>query len=178
MAERPGLVKPSHGYYSDHTLEFPTQRDVVKSERNFEPYIQYQFHAPHRTKLFRSRSARRARRATPAPALLQPGAGAFERPARWAPFVSMDLRRRIVLDFNKASADIKEDTQWSVNLLGGIRSQPGNFRFAIKEIYARFYHGVNPHGQLRNQKDYLAGGLRRQLRRRRSVGGSHVELPS
>jgi hypothetical protein len=89
---------------------------------------------------------------------LSPGAGAFERPVRWAPFASVDLRRRIVLDFNKPSADVKEDTQWSVNLLGGIRSQSGNFRFSIKEIYARVYRGVNPHGQLRNQKDFWLVG--------------------
>ena len=30
---------------------------------------------------------------------------------------------------------------------------------AIKEIYARVYHGVNPHGQLRNQKDYWLAGF-------------------
>jgi hypothetical protein len=152
-----GLVNPSKGYYSDHTLEFPSPRDVLKSERNFEPYIQYEFHAPHRTKLSDPFGPAGAP-GTPAPAL-QPGAGGFERPARWAPFVSADFRRRIVLDFNKVSADAKEDTQWSVNFLGGIRSQSGNFRFAIKEIYARFYHGVNPHGQLRNEKDYWLAGF-------------------
>ena len=73
--------------------------------------------------------------------------------------MSADVRRRIVLDFNKASADIKEDTQWSLNLLGGIRSKGGNFRFAIKEIYAGYYRGVNPHGQLRNQKDFWLAGF-------------------
>jgi hypothetical protein len=159
-----GLVKPSHGYYSDHTLEFPTRRDVVKSKRNFEPYIQYEFFAPHRTRSTADPVGAPATpvvpgAGTPAPPLLDPGAGAFERPARWAPFVSMDLRQRIVLDFNKTSADIKEDTQWSVNLLAGYRSQPGNFRLAIKEIYARVYHGVNPHGQLRNEKDYWLAGF-------------------
>jgi hypothetical protein len=147
-----GLVQPSHGYYSDHTLMFPLQREVAKSERNFEPYVQYEFHAPHRTKLD-------AAAPTLPGAALSPGAGAFEQPARWAPFVSADVRRRIVLDFNKASADIKEDTQWSLNLLGGIRSKGGNFRFAIKEIYARYYRGVNPHGQLRNQKDFWLAGF-------------------
>jgi hypothetical protein len=156
-----GLVKPSHGYYSDHTLMFPvdTQRTVAKSERNFEPYIQYEFHAPHRTKRsadpFGAPGATSAAASAPA---LQASAGAFEQPTRWAPFVSADLRRRIVLDFNKASDDVKEDTQWSINLLAGIRSQAGNFRFAIKEIYARFYRGVNPHGQLRNDKDFWLVG--------------------
>ncbi len=64
-----------------------------------------------------------------------------------------------MLDFNKVSADVKEETQWSVNMLAGIRSQAGNARFAIKEIYARYYHGVNPHGQLRNQKDFWLAGF-------------------
>jgi hypothetical protein len=138
-----GLVKPSSGYYSDHTLEFPieNQRDVFPSERNFEPYVQYQFFAPH------SRVSD------------QPGAAGIERPVRWAPFASADLRRRIVYDYNKASADVKEDTQWSINLMGGFRSQPGNLRFSIKEIYLRYYRGVNPNGQLRNQKDYWQVGL-------------------
>ena len=156
-----GLVKPSHGYYSDHTLMFPveTEREVAKSERNFEPYIQYEFHAPHRTKLAADPFGPPATQGSPSAPGLQTGAGAFERPARWAPFVSADLRRRIVLDFKKPSADTKEDTQWSVNLLAGIRSQAGNFRFAIKEIYARFYHGVNPHGQLRNEKDFWLAGF-------------------
>jgi hypothetical protein len=154
-----GLVNPSNGYYSDHTLTFPieSQREVFKSRRNFEPYVQYEFHAPHRTENavdpFGTPGG-----GVPGPGL-QTGAGAFERPARWAPFVSMDLRRRIVLDFNKASADEKEETQWSINLLGGIWSQPGNFRFAIKEIYLRYYYGVNPHGQLRNQDDFWLVGL-------------------
>jgi hypothetical protein len=157
-----GLVSPSSGYYSDHTLMYPieSQRDVAKSERNFEPYIQYEFHAPHRTKLATDPFGAPSPSpdpATPAP-VLQSGAGAFERPARWAPFASIDLRRRIVLDFNKPSADVKEDTQWSTNVLAGIRSQKGNFRFAIKEIYGRVYYGVNPHGQLRNQKDFWLVG--------------------
>jgi hypothetical protein len=130
-----GLVKPSHGYYSDHTLMYPLERDVAKSERNFEPYVQYEFHAPHTTKT-----------------------GDLA-PRRWAPFVSADVRRRIVLDFNKVSADVKEDTQWSTNLLAGIRSWAGFQRFAIKEIYARYYRGVNPHGQLRNQKDFWLAGF-------------------
>jgi len=128
-----GLVKPSHGYYSDHTLMYPAPRPVLKSERNFEPYVQYEYHAPHRVREGRQQ--------------------------RWALFTSVDLRRRIVLDFNKPTADTKEDTQWSINLLGGVRSWKGFQRFVIKEIYGRVYHGVNPHGQLRNQKDYWQAGV-------------------
>jgi Protein of unknown function (DUF1207) len=128
-----GLIQPSKGYYSDHTLMFPSSREVLKSERNFEPYVQYEFHAPHRTRDFNTQ--------------------------RWALFTSVDFRRRIVLDFNKPTADTKEDTQWSINLLGGLRSWKGFQRISIKEIYGRVYHGVNPHGQLRNQKDYWLVGF-------------------
>ncbi len=62
-------------------------------------------------------------------------------------------------DYNKASQDVKEDTQWSFNLLAGLRSQPGNFRFSIKEFYGRVYYGVNPNGQLRSIKDYWLVGF-------------------
>jgi hypothetical protein len=157
-----GLVKPSHGYYSDHTLTFPeeSQREVLKSERNFEPYVQYEFHAPHRTKLGADPFGASGAPTTPVGAAgLQPGTGGFEQPARWALFTSADLRRRIVLDFRKPTADTKEDTQWSINWLGGVRTEPGNSRLSIKEIYVRVYHGVNPHGQLRNQKDYWLAGV-------------------
>jgi len=130
-----GLVKPSHGYYSDHTLMYPESRPVLKSERNFEPYVQYEFHAPH------------------------PVNPADGKQRRWALFTSVDLRRRIVLDFNKPTEDTKEDTQWSINLLGGVRTPKGFQRVAIKEIYGRVYRGVNPHGQLRNQKDYWQAGV-------------------
>jgi hypothetical protein len=128
-----GLVKPSSGYYSDHTLMYPESRTVLKSQRNFEPYVQYEFHAPHPVREGKVR--------------------------RFALFTSIDLRRRIVLDFNKPTEDTKEDTQWSINWLGGVRSWPGFQRFSIKEIYVRVYHGVNPHGQLRNQKDYWQAGI-------------------
>ena len=156
-----GLVNPSNGYYSDHTL------DVSRASRSATSPSPSATSSPtfstssSRHTAPRTLSIRSARLAV-APCQgqhSQSGAGAFERPARWAPFVSMDLRQRIVLNFNKESADIKEDTQWSVNLLGGIRSQPGNFRFAIKEIYLRYYYGVNPHGQLRNQDDFWLIGF-------------------
>jgi hypothetical protein len=155
-----GLIKPSSGYYSDHTLmPDPESRVVQTSERNFEPYVQYEFFAPHRTTIAADPFSKPGSPTGSTSAPSSQPTSSFERPARWALFASADLRRRIVLDFYKASEDIKEDTQWSVNLLGGIRSQPGNLRFSIKEIYLRWYYGVNPHGQLRNQKDYWLIGL-------------------
>jgi hypothetical protein len=132
-----GLLKPGKGYYSDHTLE-PDQRDVVRSKRNFEPYVQFEHHWPHpQVQASESLPARQ----------------------RFRPFVSVDARHRIVLDFYKTSEDDPEDKQWSVNLLGGVRSWAGTGRFSIKEIYLRVYRGVNPNGQLRAQPDYWQVGL-------------------
>ena len=126
--------------------------------------IRAQLRAVHAVPVPRA-APHQACRSLPPGGTAQPGglassAGEFEQPARWAPFVSADLRRRIVLDFNKASADVKEETQWSVNMLGRHSLAGWQFaRFAIKEIYARYYHGVNPHGQLRNQKDFWLAGF-------------------
>ena len=143
-----GLIRPSDGYYSDHTLEFPEsqQRDVFRSERNFEPYLQYQFFAPH---------IRTDARTPTEPSF----GGSTEQPVRWAFFASADARRRIVLDYSKPTQDLEENTQWSFNVLAGLRSQPGNFRFSIKEFYGRMYYGVNPNGQLRSNKNYWLLGL-------------------
>jgi len=38
-------------------------------------------------------------------------------------------------------------------------SWSGAGRFSIKEIYLRYYHGVNPNGQLRTEPDYWQFGL-------------------
>jgi len=128
-----GVWPHSGGYYSDHTLEVDSRR-VSRSKRNLEPYLQFEYWAPHPT-----------------------SAGA-DRPRRWAPFVSVDARHKTVYDYLKASDEVSEDKQWSLNLLVGLRTEAES-PLSLKDIYARFYHGVNPHGQLRNQRDYTAFGF-------------------
>jgi hypothetical protein len=110
----------------------------LKSKRNFEPYVQFEYHAPHN---FKSK---------------KPG----DLPTRdgFRPFVSIDARHRIVYDFYKTSFDQKEEKQLSINALAGVRSWSGTARYAIKEIYLRYYHGVNPAGQFRSEKDYWLFG--------------------
>jgi len=132
-----GLLKPDKGYYSDHTLE-PERRDVFRSKLSFEPYLQFEHHWPHPT---------------------IPAADGLPARQRFRPFVSIDARNRIVLDFYKASAEQPEERQWSYNMLAGVRSWSGAGRFSIKEIYLRYYHGVNPNGQLRTEPDYWQFGL-------------------
>ena len=136
-------LKPSKGYYSHETLE-PNPRPVQPSKRKFEPYVQFEHHWAHE-----QRDRPDPQNSTLTQTVM----------SRWSPFVSLDLRRRIVLNFYKTSADQKEDTQWSPNLLVGLRTWSGEQRFSIKEFYFRGYYGVNPAGQLRSVSDYWQVGL-------------------
>lgn len=139
------------GYWSDHTLE-PDARPVPKSKRVFEPYMQFEHHWPHNF----------VEIAEEAPATADPTKKEIvtrtER-QRFSPFVSVDLRHRIVYNFYKTAADESEDKQLSVNLLVGMRSWSGLQRFSIKEYFGRVYYGVNPHGQLRSEENYLTAGF-------------------
>jgi len=121
-----GVWPYAGGYYSDHTLD-PAGRTIARSKRNLEPYLQYEFWAPHGAKTF-------------------------------APFASVDARYKTVYDYHKASDDVNEDKQWSTNLMAGFRT-PLEAPLSVKEIYARWYYGVNPHGQLRNQRDFTTFGI-------------------
>jgi hypothetical protein len=71
----------------------------------------------------------------------------------WRPFVSYDGRLRTIYDYQKTSADQREDRQFSSSLVVGLRQM----KFASKgmpDFIARAYYGVNPHGQFRSQRDY------------------------
>lgn len=106
------------------------QRDVRLSRRRAEPYVQFETEGPSR--FLRRRDS----------------------------FLSVDLRRKIVYDYHKASDAAKEDTRWSVNALLGTRTRakgaplPGNVG-----VYLRGYYGVNPHGQFRSDPDFWMVGL-------------------
>jgi hypothetical protein len=76
----------------------------------------------------------------------------------WALFASADARHKTIYDYQKAADDVAEDKQWSVNALVGFRTE-AEATLSVKDIYLRFYHGVNPHGQLRNQRDYTTLGF-------------------
>ena len=125
---RTGGLQPwgDDGYYSDHLLE-PGGRTIPPSHSNFEPSFGAEYRHPHRDDRL------------------------------WAPFVSLDTRHRILYDYHKPSSDTPEERQWSTTLAAGIRTSPAGTtaaRLALTHIYVRVYHGVNPHGQLRNQGDF------------------------
>jgi hypothetical protein len=73
----------------------------------------------------------------------------------WDLYVSSELRWRTIYDYHKRKPDAPEDRQLSVNLIVGTKINGIN----KASPFLRFYRGVNPHGQFRNQKDYWQIGL-------------------
>jgi Protein of unknown function (DUF1207) len=74
---------------------------------------------------------------------------------KWDIYISGELRWRSIYDYHKRRPDAAEDRQASVNLIVGIKANGEN----KASPFLRYYHGVNPHGQFRNQKDYSEIGL-------------------
>ena len=120
---------PDKGFYSD-TLMFPEGQTVSPSRRNREAMIGFE-HISHHTVTNKCGG-------------------------QWKPFFSVELRHRTVYDYNKASSEQEEDKQWSVNLLAGLKIT--ELASLLPGVYFRVYHGVNPHGQFRNQKCYTLYG--------------------
>ena len=82
-------------------------------------------------------------------------------------YVSTDVRWKTIYDYDRTATSGPEDRQWSVNLLigatGELRSRdPGLGRVSP---YFRFYSGVNPHGQFRNQRSFRIFGLGLRMHR-------------
>jgi len=73
----------------------------------------------------------------------------------WDIYISGELRWRTIYDYHKQRPGAAEDRQASVNLIVGTKLNGEN----KASPFLRFYHGVNPHGQFRNQKDYSEMGL-------------------
>jgi hypothetical protein len=102
---------------------------VTQSQRNYEPYVGIE-------------------------AFLSPDpdTGGF------GPFVSIDLRDRTVYGYDRATRSEPEDTKLSVNALIGFRQLRPKSRIQ-PFYYLRYYHGVNPAGQFRDQKNYQLYGF-------------------
>jgi hypothetical protein len=74
-------------------------------------------------------------------------------------YTSAELRWRSIYDYHKTSPDASEDRQASVNLIAGIRKAGTAKGLGRVSPFVRYYRGVNPHGQFRNQKDYTEVGI-------------------
>lgn len=77
----------------------------------------------------------------------------------WGPYASLELRHRSVYDYHRSSEDVSERRQPSANLIVGLKQSTGRRGLAIASPFVRIYHGVNPHGQFRNQRDFTVYGL-------------------
>lgn len=75
------------------------------------------------------------------------------------PFFSVDLRPRIQYNYDKIDLQEKEDYKLSINLIAGLKSIMGYNLKGKVDLYLRYYHGINPHGQFRNQDKYTLYGF-------------------
>ena len=124
------VIDQKKGWYSSELLHpYPSTRTLLPSKRNYEPYFGLEFG-----------------KTSDKPGL----------------FTSIDLRNRTVYDYAKTNPAASEDAQLSVNWLVGWKQGPpgqgvlGKIRPAY---FIRIYHGVNPAGQFRSQRDYTLIGF-------------------
>lgn len=81
-------------------------------------------------------------------------------------YASAELRWRSVYDYHKADPDDAEERQPSVNIIvGAKKSGAGRAGIGRASPFFRFYRGVNPHGQFRNQKNFTEYGFGIRLTR-------------
>lgn len=113
----------------DQALLQPVSGTVTLSHRNHEPYVGFEAYLSP-----------------------DPDMGGF------GPFVSVDVRNRTVYNYDRPAQSVPEDTQISVNALLGYRQLRPKSRIQ-PSYYLRYYHGVNPAGQFRSQKNYQLYGL-------------------
>lgn len=74
-------------------------------------------------------------------------------------YASVEVRWRSVYEYHRPRRDVSEERQLSTNVIIGIRKTGTDRGFGRASPFVRFYHGVNPHGQFRNQKDYTEFGV-------------------
>ena len=66
----------------------------------------------------------------------------------------------MVYAYDRPSEDDKEDTKLSVNVLIGTRTHDFDTAAPVTfDLYFRYYHGVNPAGQFRNDSKYTLYGI-------------------
>lgn len=74
-------------------------------------------------------------------------------------YASAELRWRSIYDYHKPSPDTHENRQASTNLIVGLRKLGDAKGVGRASPFVRYYYGINPHGQFRNQKNYTEFGF-------------------
>lgn len=129
------LWKPDKGWYSRELLQ-PFGLFIAGSNRNHEPYGGVEF-------------------------FLEPKNG-----TGLGFIASADIRNRTIYQYNIvptiAFTNEPEPTEVSVNLMAGarqVRQAPGFLGKIQPTYYLRYYHGVNPNGQFRDQAHFTLFGF-------------------
>ena len=74
-------------------------------------------------------------------------------------YLSSEVRWRSVYDYHKTRPDAAEERQVSLNLIFGIKESGSGTGIGRASPFVRYYNGVNPHGQFRNQRSYTELGV-------------------
>ena len=74
-------------------------------------------------------------------------------------YASSELRWRSIFNYHKSNPDQSEERQASVNVIAGIKKNGRGTGIGRASPFLRVYHGVNPHGQFRNQKNFTELGI-------------------
>lgn len=131
------LIRPSKGWYSSDLAE-TNGRDVTPSHDSQEWYLGAQYvHEETWESGFAT--------------------WIFRKPVGW--FASLELRERNVYDYHRPSRAVSEDEQMSVNVMLGVRPTRRFLEKGVPDLYLRWYQGVNPFGQFRNQRNYRLYGF-------------------
>jgi hypothetical protein len=73
-------------------------------------------------------------------------------------YASSELRWRSVYNYHKASSN-QSERQASLNFILGVRKTGTGTGIGRASPFFRVYHGVNPNGQFRNQKNFSEVGI-------------------
>ncbi len=129
------------GYYSVNPLEV-NGHTVTPSTNKYEPAFEFEW----RNESLNLSNA------------LKPDGGARE-PAWWKPYVSVDVRYRTVYDYAKVVPNAPDPRAWSSNVIVGYRRLKVDAKRGEPDFFCRLYYGINPYGQLRNQRQYFLFGV-------------------
>jgi hypothetical protein len=124
------LWRPEKGWYGRELLQ-PFGQFIAGSERNHEPYVQFEMYR-------------------------QPTGN-----SNLGLILSADLRDRTIYQYVQAPDENQtnpgEPTEWSTNLMFGVRqvrTGAGMLGKLSPTYFLRIYHGVNPNGQFRSQSGF------------------------
>lgn len=98
---------------------------------------------------------------TPSVANFEPSLGVEYRFSEWRgrqAYVSVDTRYQTVYTYHQTPTN-PEPRQWSWNWQVGRAVPEGTRGTPLKQYFVQVYHGVNPYGQLRSQRDYWSAGF-------------------